>query len=460
MRRVWVSIKGYLFAIAAIAGALGLTFWLAPWLPPNPFTFFVAAIGVSAWYFGIEVGLFSSLLASLVTNYFFIPPILDLTFGKQDLSNLALFMLITAITVSLMRSQRLALESRAQLGAIVTSSEDAIIGVSLDGKVSSWNVGAGRIYGYSAQEMVGKPLLSIIPAEDQGKMRETLTQVQQGESTGRMVTEHPREPGQAVITSITFSPIQDAGGKITGVSLIARDITERRRLEAANRQRAAQMEVQRRLLDQREQERQQIAHDLHDGPVQELTAATFTLRGILMSECAPELVPQLEGIQASLQAQIDELRTYASELRPPTLAKFGLEKAVRSHAEIFLEKHPDLTIRLELAPIEAGLQETSGLALFRIYQQSLANILKHTQAKEVRVRLAQIGEQVQLEIQDNGQGFEVPEEWLGLVRKGHLGLVGMRERAEAVGGRLEVISQPGQGTLIQARVPLQIPSGF
>jgi PAS domain S-box-containing protein len=232
------------------------------------------------------------------------------------------------------------------------------------------------------------------------------------------------------------------------------DVTELRRTQKEALEATTLREVQHRLLDQREKERQQIARDLHDGPVQELTGVTFVLRGLLMDNCAPEMAEQLEAIQTTLQSQINELRTYTSELRPPTLAKFGLEQAIRSHAESFQEKHPTIRIQLEMNQTGPMLTEATGLALFRIYQQALANILKHTQANQALVRFEKNDHQVHLEIQDNGAGFEPPQDLLDLARNGHLGLLGMQERAEAVGGTFTLRSHPGEGTQIQVSAPL------
>ncbi len=102
----------------------------------------------------------------------------------------------------------------------------------------------------------------------------------------------------------------------------------------------ARQEFQVRLSDQREQERQQVARDLHDGPIQGLIAILFDLHGIMMDFPDPALAQHLKTIQLDLQARIAELREYAMELRPPTLGKFGLETTIRSHADLFRKKHP------------------------------------------------------------------------------------------------------------------------
>jgi signal transduction histidine kinase len=143
----------------------------------------------------------------------------------------------------------------------------------------------------------------------------------------------------------------------------------------------------------------------------------------------------------------------AAESRPPTLAPFGLEKAIKSHIDRLQPAHPELRVKLELMPDGQILPEQTRLALFRIYQAALSNVLRHATAHQVVIRLSLDEEQVVLEVQDDGQGFELPERWIEIARQGHLGLIGMVERAESIGGQLNVVSAPGQGTVIQAVIP-------
>jgi PAS domain S-box-containing protein len=166
------------------------------------------------------------------------------------------------------------------------------------------------------------------------------------------------------------------------------DITEQQRIEKVAREAAAQSE----------QERHQLSHDLHDGPVQELLVITFRLHEMLKDHPTNEIAHQLAA------QQIDLLRAYATGLRPPILSSLGLEKALRSHADIFQGKHPDIRIQLELHQTGPLLPEPTALALFRIYQEALINILKHIQnpARQVLVRMEKNEHLVRLEIQSNG----------------------------------------------------------
>jgi signal transduction histidine kinase len=160
----------------------------------------------------------------------------------------------------------------------------------------------------------------------------------------------------------------------------------------------------------------------------------------------------LMDLQHSVQQVVHRLRTMSSELRPPTLAPFGLEKAIRSHAQQFQEEHPELQIHLELMPDLQSLPEQARLALFRIYQASLSNVLRHAEATQIVVRFTQDAEEVVLEIEDDGKGFRVPSRWITLARQGHLGLVGALERAESIGGKFEVSSELEKGTCVHVAV--------
>jgi signal transduction histidine kinase len=215
-------------------------------------------------------------------------------------------------------------------------------------------------------------------------------------------------------------------------------------------------EVQRRLLDRVEAERLELAQELHDGPIQELYGLTYQLSFISSKVEQQEAQDEISSFQERLQKVIRSLRSTAGELRPPTLTPFGLEKAIRSHADEFLKEFPGLKVHLDLMPDEKTLPERMRLALFRIYQVAVTNVVRHAQASRVSIRLHLDDETVLLEITDDGCGFVVPERWISFAREGHLGLVGATERAEAIGGQLIVESEPAKGTRMKVVVPRQL----
>lgn len=228
----------------------------------------------------------------------------------------------------------------------------------------------------------------------------------------------------------------------------------RARLDQVERIRDELAESQSQLAESREAERLHLAQELHDGPIQDLYGVRFQLGlidGDLHSEPARA---QLALALDTLQQVTGSLRQTCGELRPPTLAPFGLEMAIRSHAERVQEQHPALNVQLDLMHDGQTIPERQRLALFRIYQEALANVIKHARARWVLIRLEIDTEQVVLEIRDDGAGFEVPERWLDLARRGHLGMLGVAERAASIGGALEVVSAPEAGTVVRVTAAL------
>ncbi len=204
-------------------------------------------------------------------------------------------------------------------------------------------------------------------------------------------------------------------------ALIA-EIMERRKIEGEL------AEVRSRLLDRVEAERRELARDLHDGPMQDLYGIIFTIDSITKDE------KTAQETKNKLLQVVQELRAISRDLRPPTLAPYGLQKAIQSHLENLKQDHPKLKVLANLMPDGQILPEPARMALFRIYQMAITNVLRHAKASEVSIDFFNRIEEITLTIKDNGCGFNVPDRWIELARQGHLGLVGAAERAEAIGG--------------------------
>jgi PAS domain S-box-containing protein len=349
-------------------------------------------------------------------------------------------------------------ESEERDRKLVDLSPMAIF-IETDGKVAFANQTALKMFGAaSPEQLLGKPFLELThPAYRElivARMR-SVSQAQAG--LPPIEAKFLKLDGSIIETESISAPIEYRGRP--GAIILSRDISESKTIREKQRAAQTKMEAQHLLLEQREQERQQIARDLHNGPVQALTGAIFTLQSLIHDPAAADITQALDEVRSGLQEQIHELRTYAGELRPPALAKFGLVRAIQSHLETFREKHPELRVQFDgqqaaAQMAAAKMAEDRLVALFRIYQEGLTNILKHAHASEVHIQLTQNQEQVSLVIRDNGAGFTVPTDWLDMATHGHLGLVGMRERAEAMRGALTVQSAPGTGTEIRVSVPL------
>ena len=192
---------------------------------------------------------------------------------------------------------------------------------------------------------------------------------------------------QTVVYDLTLEPLRDATGAIIGLTGAAMDLTDLRRLEAEQIEYIAEVEVQRQLIQQREMERMDIARDLHDGLLQEMSTLSFALAEAMSMDEKRARIERLQWVRDNLQKQAGEIRAFCNELRPPALAPFGLEKAIRSHIEEYQKRHPEIQVRKNLQADHQTLPEETRMALFRVYQEVLNNIAKHALARQVRVEL-------------------------------------------------------------------------
>ncbi len=219
-------------------------------------------------------------------------------------------------------------------------------------------------------------------------------------------------------------------------------------------QRMFEAEIQHRLLDREEAQRMDIAQILHNGPLQEVQALNFALSALSHhAQTTPELAATVERLRGNIQQITRQLRTLCQQLRPPTLVAFGLAAAIHAHAEVFQAQHRNLKLHLKLADDQTQLPQPARFALFNIYQQALLNCAHHAAAQNVHIEFQLQAEQALLTISDDGQGFDVPHEWITIVRAGKMGLVSAIERAGAIGGHLQIRSAPGMGTTLLVTAP-------
>ena len=235
--------------------------------------------------------------------------------------------------------------------------------------------------------------------------------------------------------------------------LIESNLRLQQEIEERKHAETALAEVRRRLSQSQETERLLLARELHDGPLQEVIGMAFDLLLLTQTLQEEEQVAKVTEISNAVQKAARHLRLVAQTLRPPVLAHLGLAAALRAHLKQIQDARDTPVLSLETSEEKWPVSEEVALALLRIGQQSLQNALQHAQAEQIQVRLHYDDAWLQLEIKDDGQGFVVPTHQVELAREGHLGIVGMAERAEAIGGKFEVFSQPGQGTCIRVTVP-------
>jgi PAS domain S-box-containing protein len=229
------------------------------------------------------------------------------------------------------------------------------------------------------------------------------------------------------------------------------------RREAAERQRAelAGTELLRRLVTAQEDERRRVAHDIHDGVTQLTAAAALHVDEALSLATGLDDDPRHELDRArdlARQATAESRRLIAG-LRPAALDDFGLVGVLRQEVDALQEAGWSATIKLDHTAHSRFGPEVE-ITLYRVAQEALLNIRKHTEHVRVRVRLRRVDDEVRLEVRDWGQGFDLKRAREGAAAGERVGVAGMRERLVLIGGRLEVQSTRGRGTTIRATVPL------
>lgn len=339
-------------------------------------------------------------------------------------------------------------ESEARLSTVMDNVEDyAIFTADTEGLITSWNNGAHKIFQWTVAEVTGKPLDLIFTPEDIERgipwlERETAAK------NGRALDErfHIRKDGTRFYVSGVMSPLKAADGTVTGFVKIARDMSEKQAAEKALHDR----EILQRLLTAQEEERARFARDLHDQLGQLLTVLRMKLDNFKSSVNGGEersRIEELEGIAREVDEGIDFL---AWEMRPAALDHMGLVAALErfvkqwSHYSGIDGELIGSTIR------KARFAPDVEINLYRLAQEALNNIQKHSKATKVEVMVERRDDSLVLVIEDNGKGFNPNSRTAG--KKGQ-GLTGMRERAQLIGARMEIESARGKGTTIFVSVP-------
>jgi PAS domain S-box-containing protein len=369
------------------------------------------------------------------------------------------------------------------LAAIVDSSDDAIISKTLDGIITSWNTGAERLFGYTASEAVGQHISLLIPLNRRDEETVIIDRIKRGERIEHFDTVRVRKDKAPLDISLTISPVRDASGKIIGASKIARDITERKRIERELRESedryriladALDTQVQfrtqelarknldlrdlsGRLLESRDDERRRLARELHDSVGQKLAALGMQLARI--SEDAKKdpalLTRHIQDAEELVKDLNQEIRTTSYLLHPPLLDETGISSALSWYVQGLAERS-GLEIDLQIPDDFGRLPSEMELVIFRLVQECLTNIHRHSDSKIALIRVEREADTVHVKVEDQGSGMS-PERLAEIQSGGTgVGIRGMRERVRHFSGDL-VIESNGSGTKVHATLPLKAP---
>lgn len=332
--------------------------------------------------------------------------------------------------------------------ALFAETHDAIIITTPKGKFVDFNQAWLDLFGYTREEAIrlNAEAMYIHPEDLHRFQRE----VEREGSVREYGVKMSSKRGNEMYCLVSSTVLRSADGDVLGYQTIIHDITELKRADRALRQ------LNGRLVRSQDEERRRLARDLHDGTAPLLTGLSMNLA--VLEGSAHRLDPRArraltECVALTKQGAV-EVRTISYLLHPPLLEELGLTSGISWYAKGFAQRS-GIEVELDLPPMSVRFPHHVELALFRVVQESLANVHRHSGSSTARIGLIRGSEQTTLEVSDRGRGIakEMLSKTDGTSGAVGVGIAGMQERLEQLGGRLEIDSDC-QGTTVRAIVPL------
>ena len=344
-------------------------------------------------------------------------------------------------------TQRLAVSERSYRG-LFENGHDAIWVHDLDGNYIVANEASEEVTGYSVEELKKMNVKHFLSEDGLRLAREVGRKLLAGEPLDQPYEQRMTgRDGNESILKVTTSLVTE-DGKVTGFHHIARDVTEEKRLRENLDLYLSQ------VTKAQEEERKRIARELHDDTIQALVVLSRQIEDAASTKGLPEDKKLLlENLRHQTTSIMDGVRRLTQDLRPSTLDRLGLLPGLEWLANE-MSRYSGIATKVNMIGQGRRLPPDVELMLFRIAQEALRNVWRHSRATEAQVTAEFHDKKVVVTVKDNGKGFSVPGNVGDLTRDGKLGLTGMHERARLVGGSVALHSEPGKGTTIVVEVPI------
>lgn len=329
--------------------------------------------------------------------------------------------------------------------AFFRAAPDGILVVDADGRIRELNAAAERMFGWTRDELLGRVVEELVPVDRReahaaSRVQFTRHAEQRPMGIGLELSAR-RKDGSTFPVEIGLSPVETSEGSFVLAAV--------RNMIAWKRMR----EFGAGVLRGAEEERQRIARDLHDDTAQRLASLLLRVqmarrsddparREELLAEMREEILHASEGVRRILRG-----------LRPPALEEAGVVAAVRAHVRGALAEE-EIAVDLDAEEVEPALDSEAKLALYRIIQEAISNAVRHAEAARLRIRIESLPGLVRAVVTDDGRGFEPRDREREEEGGRGLGILGMKERASLVGGRVRIETAPGQGTRVEVEIPV------
>jgi PAS domain S-box-containing protein len=321
----------------------------------------------------------------------------------------------------------------------------------MDHSIIDVNEAAIKSYGYTREEFLHMNIKDLRPQEDKNRfMEEIKFYITDDAHLG--IWRHRKKDGSVIFVEIIGHDIiyQGRPARLT----LANDITEKLAYDEKLKQSYQEIRMLTKHLQHiREEERTHIAREIHDELGQQLTVLKMDVSWLNKKLAAAEssVKEKLKDLLNLLEGAVKSVRRISSELRPSLLDDLGLIAAIEWHLKEF-EKRAGIKVKFYADEPELSLPEETRTGLFRIFQESLTNVARHANAKKVSVSLKRKGGEIVLSIEDDGNGFDK----MKVADKKTLGILGMEERSSMMGGKYQINSIPGEGTIVEVSVPFEL----
>jgi two-component system sensor histidine kinase UhpB len=348
-------------------------------------------------------------------------------------------------------------ESERFYRALFENANDAILLMNVNGSFQQVNQVAADMLGYSIDELLGKSIVDIVPLEEKSVAKRNINALLSRKTLPIFDRRYRRKDGTIFPAEVNLSIISDIDGKPRLFQAIIRDKTESKKAEREQVRLLEELQkseeqlhaLAARLEEVREIERKELARELHDRVGTSLTGMNLNLN-ILQSLIPAAQREPIQGLLDEMQSLVEDttrqVRDVMSDLHPPMLDEYGLVSALHWYCNNY-SQHTGMNALVDGEEFKPRLPRNVEMVLFRIVQEALNNVAKHTKATHVLVGLKETGKAYRLRILDNGSGFD-PKKISNPNEGPHWGLLIMQERAASVGGRVRVYSAPGKGSCI------------
>jgi PAS domain S-box-containing protein len=338
-----------------------------------------------------------------------------------------------------------------------TIFEAATMGIALvdqEGRIVECNPALARMLGYGLTELVNQPFTGFFLPDDTSRGQALFQQVVQGQEDSFQVEQkYIRKDGGAAWGRLNVSLLRGAPGQDGLAICIVEDIAGQKQAEREIRTYQEQLRsVASELSLTEERERRRLATDLHDHVGQILALAQIKLGAIRESASSTQLVEPMDEVRRLIEQTIQYTRSLTFELSPPILYDLGFDAAVEWLAELIQEQH-GITVQVQADRSSKPMTDELRIILFQTVRELLANVVKHANAKHIRVFIAREDAVLQVKIEDDGLGMGISA--AAANGPAGFGFFSIGERLKYLGGHLDVVSEPGWGTRVTLQVPLQ-----